>query len=94
MWVMVCDNVTECTVINIIIHLIIYVLFVFVFINCRLNSESILGISPELWTVLVVTNVNYGENYRLEICPTLCPTINKSTRCFALQENIRIIQSI
>lgn len=70
-----------------------YVLFVFVFINCRLNSESILGISPELWTVLVVTNVNYGENYRLEICPTLCPTINKSTRCFALQENIRIIHS-
>lgn len=94
MWVMVCDNVTECTVINIIIHLIMYVLFVFVFINCRLNSESILGISPELWTVLVVTNVNYGENYRLEICPTHCPTINKSTRCFALQENIRIIHSI
>lgn len=58
-----------------------YVLFVFVFINCRLNSESILVISPELWTVLVVTNVNYGENYRLEICPTLCPTINKSIRC-------------
>lgn len=61
-----------------------YVLFVFVFINCRLNFESILGIFLELWIVLVVINVNYGENYRLEICFIFCFIINKSIRCFVL----------
>lgn len=61
-----------------------YVLFVFVFIYCRLNFESILGIFLELWIVLVVINVNYGENYRLEICLIFCFIINKSIRCFVL----------
>lgn len=89
---MVCDNVTECNKYHNSPNYVCFILFVFIY--CRVNSESILGIFPELWTVLVVTNVNYGENYRLEICPTLCLTINKRTRCFALQENILIIHSI